>query len=81
MANKRNAPETAETAGKIDVKEAVRKAVAYLLKLYPKLGTGANVMLEEIEESEDGSYWLVTLGYDIQQRVLPVAGNLQLILN
>jgi hypothetical protein len=77
MANKTNAPETAEHSGKIDVKEAVRKAVAYFSKLYPQAGTGANLMLEEVEESEDGSYWLVTLGYDIPRRVSPLAGNLQ----
>jgi hypothetical protein len=77
MANKTNAPETAEHSGKIDVKEAVRKCVAYFRKLYPNLGTGANVMIEEVEESEDGAYWLVTLGYDIQRHVSRVAGNLQ----
>jgi len=74
MANKTNAPEMAEHPGKIDVKEAVRKVTAYFLKLYPKLGTGANVMLEEVEESEDGSYWLVTMGYDVEQRVSGPAG-------
>ena len=77
MANKTNAPETAEPPGKIDVKEAVRKVVAYFSKLYPKLVTGANLMLEEVEESEDGSYWLVTLGYDIQRHAYPLSGNLK----
>ena len=24
-------------------------------------------MLEEIEESEDGKYWLVTVGYDVEK--------------
>ena len=77
MANKTNAPETAEHPGKVDVKEAVRKVVAYFSKLYPKLVTGANLMLEEVEESEDGSYWLVTLGYDMQRHVSPLPGNLK----
>ena len=77
MANKTTALKTAETAGKIGVKEAVRKAVAYFSKLYPKLGADANVMLEEVEERKDGSYWLVTLGYDIQRRGSPVAGKLE----
>jgi len=77
MANKTNAPEIAEHPGKIDVKEAVRKCVAYFHKLYPNLGADANVMLEEVEQSEDGAYWLVTLGYDIQLRLSRVAGNLQ----
>jgi hypothetical protein len=77
MPNKTNAPETAEHSGKIEVKEAVRKCVAYFHKLYPNFGTDANVMIEEVEESDDGAYWLVTLGYDIQRRVSRVAGNLQ----
>ena len=82
MANKANALGTAEPPGKIDVKEAVRKVVAYFLKLYPKLGIGTNLMLEEVEESEDGAYWLITLGYDIQHErlVSPLAGNLRHIL-
>ena len=62
MPNKTNAPETAEHSGKIEVKEAVRKCVAYFHKLYPNFGTDANVMIEEVEESDDGAYWLVTLG-------------------
>jgi hypothetical protein len=69
MDNKTNAAETAERPGMIDVKEAVRKVAAYFLKLYPKLGAGANVMLEEVEQSEDGSYWHVTMGYDVERRV------------
>jgi hypothetical protein len=77
MANKTNAPEMAEHPGKIDVKEAVRKSVAYFLKLYPKLGTGANVMLEEVEISEDGSYWIVTVGYDMQRHASELTGNLR----
>jgi hypothetical protein len=77
MPNKTNAPETAEHSGKIDVKEAVRKCVAYFYKLFPNLGTDARLMLEEVEESEDGSYWLVTLGYDIPRRLSPLAGNLR----
>jgi hypothetical protein len=77
MANKTNAPETAEPPGKIDVKEAVRKVVAYFSKLYPKLVAGANLMLEEVEESEDGSYWLVTLGYDMHRQASSLPGALR----
>jgi hypothetical protein len=59
------------------VKDAVRKVVAYFSKLYPKLVTGANLMLEEVEESEDGSYWLVTLGYDMQRHAASFPGGLK----
>ena len=77
MANKTNAPEIAEHPGKVDVKEAVRKSGAYFRKLYPEIATGGNLMLEEVEESEDGSYWLVTLGYDIRRHAYPLSGNLK----
>ena len=59
------------------MKEAVRKCVVYFHRLYPNFGTDANVMIEEVEESEDGAYWLVTLGYDVQRRLSRTAGNLQ----
>ncbi|MCE9611033.1 MAG: hypothetical protein K8R23_12635 [Chthoniobacter sp.] len=49
---------------KIDVRRAVRIAAEYFGELFPQAAK-ANMMLEEIEESTDGRYWLVTLGYDV----------------
>ncbi|HYR57820.1 MAG TPA: hypothetical protein VEO95_04290, partial [Chthoniobacteraceae bacterium] len=35
----------------------------------------ANVILEEIEEGDDGKCWLITLGYDIKR---PLSAHLNL---
>ena len=75
MANQLQAPKTVGQAGNIDVKQAVRKAAAYFLQLYPHF-KDANVMLEEVEESEDGAYWLITIGYDMKQAKSALAPNL-----
>ncbi len=32
-------------------------------------------MLEELEESEDGKYWLVTVVYDIEKLAGPIFGS------
>ena len=44
----------------ITVKEAQDVAVKYLRDLYPKI---RDVVLEEIELTEDERYWLITLSY------------------
>lgn len=45
----------------ITVKEAAEKATEYFTNLYD--GQFKNVLLEEVELQ--GSYWLITLGYDM----------------
>lgn len=59
-----------EEALKIDAKEAVRIAMKCFQDFFPKLAN-ANVMLEEIEEGDDGKCWLITLGYDTKQVLSP----------
>lgn len=54
----------AKEKSKIDVKRAVAIAADYFSELFPQAAK-ANMMLEEIEESTDGRYWMVTLGYDV----------------
>lgn len=51
---------------RIDVKEAVAAAKESLLFLQNVVEptTLTELRLEEVELSEDGYYWLVTLGYD-----------------
>ena len=44
----------------IEVKPAVAAAVASLKNFY---GEPADLLLEEVERSEDGKYWLITLGF------------------
>ncbi len=47
----------------VDVKQASKLAVEYFADLYEK--KYHNLNLEEVEISEDGKYWHITLGYDI----------------
>lgn len=46
----------------LDVKEAAQKASEYFGVLFSK-ELAANSRLEEVEMSEDGNYWLITLSY------------------
>jgi hypothetical protein len=59
---------------KLDLKQAVAIALDYFRGLFPGLAQN-NLMLEELEESEDGKYWLVTLGYDLEERLPPMFGG------
>ena len=44
-------------------KEAAHIAVSYLSELYDDPKSLQDVLIEEIERSDDGRYWYVTLGY------------------
>jgi hypothetical protein len=46
----------------LDVKEAAQKASEYFASLYSQ-DLASNVRLEEVELTDDGNYWLITLGY------------------
>jgi hypothetical protein len=48
----------------IELKKMVNTAVRFLDNLYDQAGL-RNVLLEEIERSEDSGHWLVTLGFDV----------------
>ncbi len=48
----------------LDVKEAAKRASEYFAALYPPQSV-SNVQLEEVELSDDGQYWLITLGYPL----------------
>lgn len=65
---------TTTKAEQIDVKQAMRLAIEYFYKLY---GNSRNVTLEEVEESVDGKFLLVTLGYDPEPQLLPKGGHLE----
>ncbi len=50
----------------IDVRSAVSSAYKYLEFLKNELGTEIDdVRLEEVEQTGDGNYWLITLGYNV----------------
>ena len=51
----------------IDVKTAVKVAADYLSSLV----SAYNTRLEEVELTEDGDYWLITLSYDTKPSPLP----------
>jgi|ERR1035438_6245818 hypothetical protein len=48
---------------KINVHKAVKSAIAFFEKSFAAQRTN-NLQLEEVELSEDGCFWLITLGYD-----------------
>jgi hypothetical protein len=48
----------------LDVKEATQRASEYFGRLFADQGTlFTNVQLEEVELTDDGQYWLITLSY------------------
>lgn len=49
----------------LDVKQASKLATEYFATLYEN--KYHNLNLEEVEISEDGKYWYITLGYDIDR--------------
>jgi hypothetical protein len=53
----------------ITLKAAAQIAADYFYQLYPQFQRpAANVMLEEVEEIDDGANWLITIGYDLERR-------------
>jgi len=48
----------------LDVKEAARRASEYFAGLYEPKSID-DVQLEEVEMSDDGRYWLITLSYPL----------------
>ena len=55
----------------LDVKEAAQRASEYFAGLFADQGV-SNVQLEEVELTEDGGYWLITLSYPLIPSILPV---------
>lgn len=45
----------------IDAKEATNNAVQYLKRLIPNI---TNIILEEVELTDDEQFWLITLSYN-----------------
>jgi hypothetical protein len=48
----------------LDVKEAAQRASDYFASLY-SAELASNVRLEEVELSDDGQFWLITLSYPV----------------
>jgi hypothetical protein len=62
----------AEEKTKVDVQQAAHAAMRYFQKLFP---TVKRFTLEEVELSDDGKFWMITLGYEI-----PRQSSVQVIL-
>lgn len=60
MAEQTKQGATAPAANAITAKEAVAAAAKYFVDV---TGITAGVSVEEVELSEDGKYWMVTLGF------------------
>ena len=74
MANATQTKEPAKAGGRLSLKQAVGQALRYFHEVYPDLAH-ARVMLEEVEETEDGRFFLITIGYDLENRNLPAPGK------
>jgi hypothetical protein len=61
----------------IGPKEAVASAEAYVRELYSESNL-KGLRLEEIEQSADGKYWLITLGW-WEPRVIPNTVNFDIM--
>jgi hypothetical protein len=61
----------------IDVKQAVQIGREYLQTFYKPEET-PNLMLEEVQRSEDDQYWLITYGFDTNQEVTELVGEFSL---
>ena len=59
----------------LNVKEAVDKAISIFRDIVDVRNV-TELRLEEVELSEDGKYWLITLGYDRAKPGDPFAGLL-----
>lgn len=60
----------------LDVKEAARKASEYFAGLYTaEGGLFGDVQLEEVELTDDGQYWLITLSYSRTTALGTILGN------
>jgi hypothetical protein len=56
----------------IDVKTAIKNAISYFQDVTSVSPSGyRDLRLEEVEQSSDGKYWLVTLGFEAPSR--PIA--------
>lgn len=52
----------------IDVKQAIAKALEYLKNIYE---ITPDLMLEEVELSQDQKYWFITFGFAVERTPAP----------
>ncbi len=55
----------------IEIKEAVSVAKKFMKDLYDPLQNALDeLVLEEIDQTEDGKYWLITLGFSREKPII-----------
>ncbi|MDX2044707.1 MAG: hypothetical protein SF097_26085 [Acidobacteriota bacterium] len=60
----------------IDVKEAVSVAKKFMKELYDPLQSALDELaLEEIDQTDDGRYWLVTLGFSREKPIISMLSS------
>ena len=52
----------------VDLKEAVQEAKKYIKQLFSDEKI-YDLLLEEVEKSEDEKYWLVTIGFEVESQL------------
>lgn len=65
---------------RIDVKEAAKAAAAFFVELFPDTQY-SDLLLEEVELSEDEKHWLITLSYTSEPPPPPPSGLDKLFSN
>jgi len=63
MATTKSAP---VSATRIDARRAASAAAGYFQQLYPNV---SSFSLEEVELSEDGDYWFITLSFELGAKI------------
>ena len=58
----------------LDVKEAAQRASEYFAGLYAKEHV-SDLQLEEVELTDDGTYWLITLSFPVGNPMLELFGK------
>lgn len=76
MGNEKDLGKSQEGANRLDLKGAVKIAIQYFTDLYPQFAL-ANLLLEEVEESENRAIWTITLGYDVKRIPEPTHPSLE----
>ena len=59
----------------VDVKEAAKQAADYFRKIYSDKPY-TDVLLEEVELSDDEKYWLITLSYEYELPIFSLPSGL-----
>jgi hypothetical protein len=61
----------------VDIKTSAQAAVEFFNSIYPRHMDGLQV--EEVELSDDGQYWVITLGYNVPNESSDLSGPLGII--